>query len=302
MGTTYPQLAEKNNPSSEAIDLTSYTLAKGCGICHPGGGSLEYDRNGNRYDEYAANPENNIISGGDNNFDGDYHQAKWAESGVIEADCLLCHLRDYDDGKRNKQIQSLNFRWSATAGAGFGEISGTVAKGETPAVSYHLSFFDENGKLTLPIIREVQNKNCLFCHRESDWKKAGASFQAKTDLHTRAGVRCVDCHVTARKASDSRITGRDIHDFGKGDDPDGFVRDDLDNSMKTCHDCHVTGNMNAPIIKHRGLPPSHFEKIACQTCHIPCRQVKPIAIQDSTVFNPGGRIPSPKEIWSFYWT
>jgi len=88
-------------------------------------------------------------------------------------------------------------------------------RAEQVAVQYcAVSLFDENGKLTLPILREVQNKNCLFCHRESDWKKAGASFQA------RAGVRCIDCHVSARKSSDSRISGRDIHNFGKGDNPE----------------------------------------------------------------------------------
>jgi hypothetical protein len=300
VGLNYPQLAEKDNTRSEAIDLTSYTFAKGCGICHPGGGPLEYDREGNRYDEYAENPKNNIISGDDNNFDGDYFQSKWAQSGVVEADCLLCHLKDYNIDARTEQIQSMNFRWSAVAGAGFADVKKTVAEGKIPEISYDLSLFDKNGKVTLPILREVQNRNCLFCHRESDWKKGGASFRARTDVHTRAGLRCTDCHVSAREASDPRIRGREVHQFGKGDNPDGFGRPDLNNSMRTCQDCHITGEMNAPIIKHRGLPPSHFDKIACQTCHIPRRMVRPIEIQDSTVFNPGARIPDPKRVWSFY--
>ncbi len=212
----------------------------------------------------------------------------------------MCHLMDYDNGKRKEQIQSLNFRWSAVAGAGFANVSGSVAKGETPEVSYNPALFDENGKVALPMVREVQNKNCLFCHRESDLKKAGASFRARTDVHIRAGLRCMGCHKAAPNSSDPEIGGRETHEFAKGDNPEGFGRKDLDNSMKTCRDCHLTGEMNAPIIEHRGLPPSHFEKIACQTCHIPQRHVKSIIVQDSTVFNPGARIPDSKRMWSFY--
>lgn len=294
-------MARKNNSSPLSIDFTSYTFTYKCGVCHPGGGAAEFDRNGNRYDRFSADPKNGITPGGQNRLDGDYFKAKWAESGVIEADCLLCHLKHYDNKKRKEQIKALNFRWAATAGAGFGEVEGSVSQGEKPRVSYDLSVFQKDGKVVLSVIKEIPNENCLFCHRETDWKKRGASYNPRTDVHIRAGLRCIDCHLTGRNAEDPRIQGREEHQFGKGDDPGNFVRDDLDNTMRRCEDCHLNGILNAPIVKHRGLSPSHLKKIACQTCHIPWRQVKAALVQDASVFNTGPRIVSePKRIWSFY--
>ncbi len=259
------------------------------------------DRNGNRYDQFAADPKNGIIPGGTNNLDGDYFESKWAESGVLEADCLICHLKSYDMEKRNAQVKEFNFRWAATAGAGFGKVEGSILKGETPKVIYNPSMFQEGGKVVLPVIREVQNGNCLFCHHGSDWKKRGSSYSHRTDVHIRAGLRCIDCHLTGRHAEDPRIYGREEHQIGKGDDPGDFDRDDLDNTMRSCEDCHANGILNAPVPQHKGFPPVHFEKIACQTCHIPWRQVRAALVQDSSVFNASPRIEPPgKRIWNFY--
>ncbi len=129
-------MAKKENSSAAEIDLTSYEFATAaaCGSCHPGGGPLEYDRKGSRYDTFAADPRNNIISGGDNGFDGDYFKARWAESGVIEADCLLCHSPGYDMSARNKQLAVFNYKWAASAGAGIAEITGEVKKNQKPII------------------------------------------------------------------------------------------------------------------------------------------------------------------------
>ncbi len=272
-----------------------------CSVCHPGGGPAEYDRNGNRYDAFAYDPKNGIVSGGANHLDGDYFKAKWAESGVIEADCLICHLKDYDMKKRNAQVKAFNFRWAATAGAGFGEVEGSVMEGGTPKVAYNPFMFQKDGKVILPVIKEVQNKNCLFCHYGSDWKKRGSSYNYRTDVHIRAGLRCTDCHLTGRYAEDPRIKGKEEHQIGKGDDPGDFVRDDMDNTIRQCEDCHMKGILNAPIPRHNGFPPLHFERISCQTCHIPWRQVKAALVQDASLFNSSHRIvPPAKRIWNFY--
>ena len=78
------------------IDKSSYNWVLNCGACHPGGGPSEFDRQGNRYDEYANNPGNHVTPLGDNFLDGDYYQSDWVKSGVGEADCLICHLKGYD--------------------------------------------------------------------------------------------------------------------------------------------------------------------------------------------------------------
>ena len=239
--------------------------------------------------------------GGENDLDGDYYRAFWSKTGVLEADCLLCHLPGYQYEERVKQIKLFNFRWAATAGSDLARVVGSVKKGEEPEVIYNLELFDSRGRVKLPMVREVPRENCLFCHTESDYKKRGASYKMRDDVHSRAGLRCVDCHKAGSQARDRRIAGIEKHEIGKGDDPGDFVRDDLDNTVRKCMDCHSGGVQGAPKAVHRELPPRHLEKLACQTCHIPYRGVKAALIQDATHFNPApGIFPSPKRIWTFY--
>lgn len=298
----YRQLAPKQNSSARTIDMTSFDFVTAtCGNCHPGGGPLEYDRDGKRYDHWMNDPASGLTSGGDNNLDGDYYKARWAETGVIEADCLLCHQPNYDYARRNAQLANLNFRWAATEGAGFGAVIGKVAAGEKPRVEYNRALFDENGNVKVHITPAPRNETCLHCHAKPDWKKRGASFAARTDVHLAKGLRCVDCHTSGSRASDPRIRGKEVHQIGKGDDPSGWVRNDLDNTVRSCESCHAEGTLGAPVARHSWLPPLHLEKIACPTCHIPRRYTKAALVQASDVFNAAPRItPPPKRIWTFY--
>ncbi|WP_068550524.1 cytochrome c3 family protein [Thermosulfidibacter takaii] len=292
-------MAGKKNTSAKNIDLTSFKFVLACGKCHPGGGPLETDRDGHRYDEYMK--QKGYKPGGDNDLDGDYYKAFWSKTGVLEADCLLCHLPGYNYEERVKQIKEFNFRWAATAGSGIARVIGSVKRGETSEVVYNLKYFDSQGRVKLPIVREIPRDNCLFCHEESDYKKRGASYKARDDVHTRAGLRCVDCHKAGSQAKDKRIAGVEKHEIGKGDDPGDFVKDELDNTVRQCMDCHEKGLQGAPKAVHKELLLRHLEKLACQTCHVPFRSVKAALIQDATVFNPAPGIwPSPKRIWTFY--
>ncbi len=296
----YRQLAPKNNTNARTIDMTSFDFVTAtCGNCHPGGGPLETDRAGNRYDTFMR--EHGLASGGDNGLDGDYYQARWDQTGVIEADCLLCHMPTYDTKARNVQLANLNFRWAATEGAGLGKVRGKVAAGEKPEVTYDPSKFDADGNLAVNYVPEPRNETCLGCHAKPGWKKRGASFSVRTDVHMKAGLRCVDCHAAGSKAADERIRGREEHQFGKGDDPSGWVRNDLDDTVRSCADCHLRGWNNAPRATHEWLPPLHMEKLSCQACHIPARPVKSALVQASDVYNDAPRItPPPKHIWTFY--
>jgi len=298
----YRQLASKNNTTARTIDMTSFDfITATCGTCHPGGGPLEYDREGKRYDKEMNDTANHYTAGGINNLDGDYFKARWNESGVIEADCMLCHLPEYDYKSRNAQLEKFNFRWAATEGSGLAKIDGSVKDTIPVKVVYDLSKFDKDGKISLHIVSEPRNETCLNCHAKPDWKKRGTTFSARRDVHFAAGLKCVDCHPSGSSASDSRISGKEIHQFGKGDDPSGNVRNDLDNTLRDCKDCHLTGYLNAPIAKHSWLPPLHMESISCQTCHIKERPIKSALVQVSDVFNPGTKItPPPKYIWTFY--
>jgi len=301
-GPLYRYLSPKKNESPATMDMTSFTfITAGCGKCHPGGGPLERDRDGRRYDTWMADPASGLEPGGENAFDGDYYRARWSETGVLEADCLICHLPEYDTGERNRHLAAMNFRWAATAGAGLATVAGSVAGGKPVTVTYDAERFNPDGTLSPHIVREPRNEACLACHEQPGWKKRGSNFRSRTDVHLRAGMKCVDCHPAGQSADDPRIRGKELHEIGKGDDPGGQVRNDLDNTMRDCADCHTTGRLGAPVAKHRWLPPLHLETIACQTCHIPERLVKPIQFQAGDVFNPGTKIPSKgKHLWTFY--
>ncbi len=281
--------------------MTSFDFVVSCGKCHPGGGPLEQDRDGLRYDERMKDPASGLTSAGDNGLDGDYYRARWSESGVVEADCLICHLRGYDLQQRNAQLGRYNFRWAATAGSGLATVEGSVKGGIPVEVRYDASHFQADGTLRLPMVREPRSETCLGCHAKSDWKKRGASYAARTDVHVASGLHCTDCHTAGSDAADERISGRETHQIGKGDDPGGFVRDDLDGTVRDCASCHADGTLGAPVARHAWLPPLHLDELSCQACHIPWRHAKAALAQASDVHNPGPYITPPgKRIWTFY--
>jgi hypothetical protein len=64
------------------MDMTSFTfITNGCATCHPGGGPLEYDRAGFRFDKFMDSVK--YTAGEINNFDGDYFQAHWNHYGEL---------------------------------------------------------------------------------------------------------------------------------------------------------------------------------------------------------------------------
>jgi hypothetical protein len=295
----YAYLSPEENEHEALLDMTSYTFVNKCGVCHPGGGPLEYDRNGKRYDQVVR--ESDFEDGEKNALNGDYYKANWNASGIIEADCFMCHLPQYDNNAREKQIKSYNYKYAALEGSGLGTVKGSVAEGDSISVSYHAEMFNPDGTLEPNIISEPRNSACLACHAKPGYKKRGADFRARLDVHLDAGLKCVDCHPAGSKASDERISEKEMHEIAKGDDPGGVVRNSLNNTMRSCTDCHDTGYLGAPVAKHEWLPDLHFEKMACQTCHVSQRYVKSTHYVASDVFNPGTKIPTKgKHLWTFY--
>jgi len=103
MGGNNPDILSKKNNASEKdfMDHGSPGLVQRCASCHMGGGWMETDREGIRYDEKDVSSINYL--------DGDYytrpsssghhrssdsseiHRWDWQDSGVVEADCMICH-------------------------------------------------------------------------------------------------------------------------------------------------------------------------------------------------------------------
>ncbi len=269
-------MAKKQNANPDQIDLTTFEwISVGptdpkqiyqptCGSCHPGGGGLEFDRDGKRYDaRLKAEPQLAQT------LDGDYYKSKWDKTGVVEADCFICHLPGYDFKGRTKQLKMLNYKWAGTAASGIGQVEGFVKEGQQPKVTYNKRLFNDDGKIVLDLSYPPPAENCVFCHSVSDVKKRGFSWDDRInpDIHNLQGMNCAHCHpsVEDKKLKIAKIE----HNFAKGHEFVSSVRDDLDGTIKTCKDCHETGYMGATRPQHLSIRPNHLDKLACEVCHIP---------------------------------
>lgn len=264
----YYFLAKKKNSHSDEIDLSVFDFIgrspgkvkgfqkPGCAACHPGGGMLEKDRDGQRYDlRLAASPELAET------LDGDYYKSKWDKTGIIEPDCFICHSSRYSIQTRIIQMKNLNFKWATVAASGIGQVKGMVAGGQVPKVIYNRRLFNEDGKFILSdMVFRPEAGNCLICHESIELGKRGFSWDdpKNPDVHQWAGLTCIDCHF-----------GDIGHNFAKGNAMANFVADEQDNSMKTCRDCHETGFKGATAMKHSGIKKDHLNKLSCEACHIP---------------------------------
>ncbi|GAB4261512.1 cytochrome c3 family protein [Deferrisoma sp.] len=99
------------------------------------------------------------------------------------------------------------------------------------------------------------------------------------DVHAARGVECVDCHATKAEGP-----AAPDHNFGKGIDTGGTVRNDLDfQKVKVCTDCHGLDQMTLAHRDNFGseeIVADHFEHVACETCHIPYKRYWPFRAFD----------------------
>jgi hypothetical protein len=266
------QLAKKVNQYPSEIDKSSFSFVQNCGACHPGGGWAEYDRSGHLY----YDDESKRFGYGDSQeiplLDGDYtpysdgnanHGAPWDQSGVSEADCLICHLKGYQWKERGATLAGRFFKYGPAAGAGWGttkisqDESGN-SKVDEITVDYTKKEIADFENLQLQIVRSPPDENCWSCHAMADGKRRGRQWTSEKDVHKAKGLRCLSCHPSDKE-----------HDFAKGDTIQQTVRNDLNNSMHSCEDCHYKGkDKKAPRYKHP-FSPRHLKLITCQTCHIP---------------------------------
>jgi hypothetical protein len=266
------QLAKKVNPSPSNIDKSAFYFLQNCGVCHPGGGFGEYDRDGNLYFNEETKKLGYEPSDKSSSLDGDYtpfsmgdvrHGAPWNKSGLSEADCLLCHLKGYQWKERGAALRGRFFREGPSVGAGWAKLKLSQDQFENPkadeiTIDYTQKDIADFENLHLLIVPRPSDENCWTCHADSDGRKSGRQWAPDADIHKARGLNCVTCHP-----------GDKEHNFAKGNTLEQTVRDDLDNTMYSCEDCHYKGkNKKAPRYRHP-FSPRHMKRIACQTCHIP---------------------------------
>jgi hypothetical protein len=265
-------LAKKVNQNLSEMDKSSFFFVQNCGTCHPGGGFGEYDRKGNLYYNEETKKFGYELSEDNPMFDGDYtplsmgntnYGAPWDQSGVSEADCLICHLKGYQWKERGATLRGRFFKYGPSVGAGWGNVKLSQdefgnSKVDEVNIDYRGKGVGDFENLHLQIMRRPSDENCWFCHALSDGRQRGHQWSPDTDVHKSKGVDCVSCHP-----------GDKEHNFAKGDVIQETVRDDLDNTMRSCEDCHSRRkDKKAPRYRHP-FSPRHMKIISCQTCHIP---------------------------------
>lgn len=166
-----------------------------------------------------------------------------------------------------------------------------------PKVSYDAGRFAPDGKVFFDLVREPDNNSCFQCHSSlqvSDGK-IEARWMHDEDVHVRAGMLCIDCHR-------NRIEHETVRGYQGQAHPSGVSVETL-----SCSGCHLgseadnsdglsldirsrAGRLGSPRPLHAGLPPVHFERLACTACHSgPAPREEAIRMMTSLAHSLGAR-------------
>jgi len=206
-------------------------------------------------------------------------------SGMLEVNCMACHnaSRRQDQAEYALQIGRENFRWAATAACGVASVSGSakdmpdtwdylmpmvsdVPELRPPAVVYRADAFDGKGHVFFDLVTRIPTERCYFCHSNADvGGPTDEKWMADEDVHLAAGMKCVDCHRNGMG-----------HDILRGNEDEAKDSSNPLAGSLSCRACHLgddsshkgaVGRMGAPVPEHKGIPPEHFDKLACTACH-----------------------------------
>ena len=207
-------------------------------------------------------------------------------SGKLEINCLSCHNAHPGQNQGGMggyavQIARENFRWAVAGACEFAFVTGSARdmpetydpfmpeppedpKKVPPTVTYRKDAFDHNNEVLFDIVRQVPNHRCYFCHSNLYLDKEDTEkWASDEDVHLKAGLTCVDCH---RNGIEHNITR-------------GYEGESAPSTLaatSSCRGCHLgeenspvpeEGRLGAPVPKHPGIPPVHFERLTCTACH-----------------------------------
>lgn len=210
---------------------------------------------------------------------------RWQVSGSLDVNCQSCHNADPAQNQSEYGVQVLrqNFRWAAAASSGFTTVQGTAGEMPDsydlysavppeksnflpPTVTYNSSRFDVTGKVLFNVPRKMPYTQCSFCHSSKVIDPSQPErWEGEEDVHLAAGMVCVDCH---RNGLD--------HQMVRGYEGEAELNGKPAAAFLTCKGCHIgiddtsiprQGKKGAPRPQHLGIPPVHFERLACTACH-----------------------------------
>jgi hypothetical protein len=271
-------------------------------------------------------------------------ESRWFVSGKLEINCMGCHNAERVQSHSEWAIQVMreNFRWAAAAASGLGEVTGIALRlpptwdiydgpnpddseyAVVPEVKYHGRYFDSRHRAFLDITGDPRDELCLACHSVTP---AGAPrIQTESDVHSRSGLQCVDCHRNGP-----------AHHIIRGYESEARETGEAFRAQFTCRGCHLgedfpekstweTGKLGAPYPAHKGIPQVHFEKLTCTVCHsgpLPASEAArvrtsranrlgiygiarwytqmPAVYEPVYVRNPEGQVEPRRLIWPAYW-
>jgi hypothetical protein len=179
----------------------------------------------------------------------------YAQTGVLEMDCLTCHYDGYSWAARRDEVRKGNFDASRAVGAGFAtsvngrQVNYNLTSGDVATVTFAntTSVYALTLQAGLKIAGTPKSKNCASCHQEEhqvDWKKRGKIWMADRDAHY--GIGCMACHERkpgSAVGTDGLATTVALGqcDPAKGgDSPFDAMWNGLDRTgFKSCADCHT---------------------------------------------------------------
>ncbi len=212
--------------------------------------------------------------------DGDESEVQYmdyANTGVMEMDCLLCHMPGYDYLKRTELLRDGKIDATRSVASGLAEensvawddANATAPSGYGTMVTYDNSKFivttANNLRLSEAwmhnnISARPDSTNCAFCHFNKpavDWKKRGDNWapngQGDYTYEVHQNIGCMGCHgrkPTAAQGEDyTSVYGGPYpamglgllgHDPAKGSAPFSSLYNNNDfAAFKTCADCHL---------------------------------------------------------------
>jgi thiosulfate reductase cytochrome b subunit len=223
---TYRYLSQSGD---ERLDLGTPEWVMTYGLRHVGGGPATTALNDRALTSLRAllsSPETAIL----NPVTGVAAAWNWAQSGVIEMNCFLCHTPSPDTGARAAAITAGRFAWANTATLADSDL---VTPGEGGTFTWNESAFDEDGLLLeeYVTIQDPTNGNCAACHgllhsggeplaltgcsldnsqtattgqviSPDKISESGLNIADKSDLvrswdiHAERQLQCVDCHYS----------------------------------------------------------------------------------------------------------
>lgn len=322
----------------QKVDNSNAGVMRDCAECHVGGGMNEYayaNMPSATYDPAARTSLRSFDFGSavtawnyfidvfnpDLTKRGDVVKQDYAQTGVLEMDCLMCHQTGYDWAARKEAVRKGEFDASRAVGA---KLVNEVASGTSVFYNYTAVKTSASGKLYLDLSASLKttpsSNNCASCHQSQynvDWKKRGEQWLPGSDAHY--GLGCMACHQRKDAANPQVGTSGLIGDtkLGLCDPAKGGASDydalwnklDMVN-FKQCSDCHeptatpswvtygaplsATAHANAGLaakiaFDKNGAPASHMDIIDCTACHI-YKQFDGGAIVDGTGADAEGRV------------